>query len=135
MTVGLRLDWTVADFGKRSGEVHERKAQAEQANWNLLQTENRIRINVEKGVRRLRETGLEIEAAQAAVKADVERRRIVSDQVEAKTVNASVLSEAEARLSEARAKLFEARMNRATAQAELNALTGGIRHSGSLREN
>jgi outer membrane protein TolC len=129
MTIGLRLEWTLSEFGKRTGEIRERKAQSEQAAESLRQTENRIRINVEKGVRKLRQTGFEIEAALAAFKAGTERRRIVANQVEAKTVNASALIEADARLSEAQAKLFEARMNRATAQADLEALSGGSRHS------
>jgi outer membrane protein TolC len=125
--VGLRLEWTISEFGKRTSEIHERKAQAEQATENLRQTENRIRLGVEKGVRKLRETDLEIEAAQAAVKTSTERRRITADQVEAKTTNPSMLTEAEAKLREAQAQLFEARTDRATAQAELDALTDGHR--------
>lgn len=123
-TFGLRMDWTLSEFGKRTGLVRERKSQVAQAKENLQLTENRIRIEVEKELRRLQRCATSLEAAQASVTARTEMRRIVSDQVEAKTANASSLTEAEARLVEAQAQLLEARMERATAKAELDKLLG-----------
>ncbi len=123
-TFGLRLDWTLSEFGKRTGQVRERKSQVAQAKENLQLTEDRIRIEVEKELRKLRRCATSLQAAQAGVAARTEMRRLVSDQVEAKTANASLLTEAEAKLSEAQAQLFEARMARATARAELDKLVG-----------
>jgi outer membrane protein TolC len=123
-TVGLRMDWTISEFGKRTGMIRERKSQVSQAKENLQITEDRLRIEVGKKLRKLRRCATSLEAAQASVTARTEMRRIVANQVEAKTVNASSLTEAEAKLTEAEAQLFEARMERATAQAELEKLLG-----------
>ncbi len=123
-TIGLRMNWTISEFGKRTGMVRERKSQVSQAKENLQLTENRIRIEVEKKLRKLLRCATSLEAAQASVAARTEMRRIISDQVEAKTANASTLTEAEAKLAEAQAQLFEARMDRAIATAELEKTMG-----------
>jgi outer membrane protein TolC len=51
-------------------------------------------------------------------------RRITADQVEAKTVNASALKQAEAELAEAEAGLFQAQAEQSTARAELERTLG-----------
>lgn len=123
-TFGLRLDWTLSEFGKRTGKVRERQSQVAQAKENLSLTQNHIRINVEKGMRKLNRCVSALEAAQANVTANTEMRRIVGDQVEAKSANVSALAEADAKLAEAQAQLFDARMERATAKAELDKILG-----------
>jgi multidrug efflux pump subunit AcrB/outer membrane protein TolC len=123
-TVGLRLEWTLSEFGKRTGQISERKAQLSQAQENLRQTEDRVQIDVKKTLRKLRRSDTVLKAAQAAVTARTELRRITADQVEAKTANPSSLSDADAKLAEARAQLFSAHMEQATARAELEKLLG-----------
>jgi len=123
-TFGLRMEWTLSEFGKRTGLVRERKSQVAQAKDNLQLTENRIHMEVEKGLRKLRRCTTLLETAQASVTARTEMRRIVANQVEAKTANASSLTSAEAKLTEAQAQLFEARMGRAIARAELDKILG-----------
>jgi outer membrane protein TolC len=123
-TFGLRLDWTLSEFGKRTGKVRERQSQVAQAKENLRLTQNHVRINVEKGMRTLNRCASALEAAQANVTAHTEMRRVVADQVTANTANASVLTEAEAALAEAQAQLFDARVKRATAKAELDRILG-----------
>jgi len=123
-TFGLRMDWTLSEFGKRTGKVRERQSQVAQAKDNLSLTQNHIRMDVEKGVRKLNRCASALEAAQENVAASTEMRRIVGDQVGAKTANASALAEAEAKLAEAQAQLFEVRMRRATAKAELEKTLG-----------
>jgi outer membrane protein TolC len=122
--VGLRMNWTLLEFGKRSGEVRERKAGVDEAEENLRHAENRARVDVEKSVRKLRRTETGLEAAREGVEARAEMQRITSNQVEAKTVNASALKEADAQLSEAQAELFQAEAERATARAELERTLG-----------
>jgi multidrug efflux pump subunit AcrB/outer membrane protein TolC len=122
--VGLRLNWTIADFGKRAGQVRERRAELAQAQENLHLTEDRVRIDVEKQMRKLHRAQTGLDAAQANVAARAEMRRIAADRVETKTANASVLADAEAQLAEAQAKLFQARADCVTAQAELNRILG-----------
>lgn len=118
-SVGLKMNWTLADFGKRTGQVRERRAEVEEAEENLQHAENRARVDVEERLRKLRRTETGLEAAREAVAARAEMRRITANQLEAKTANASALKVAEAQLAEAEAELFEAEMERSTARAEL----------------
>jgi outer membrane protein TolC len=123
-TIGVRLEWTLSEFGKRTGQIKERKSQLEQAQENLRQTQDRVRIDIDKTLRKLRRSETALKAAQAAVSARTEALRISSDQVEAKTANVSTLSEAKAKLAEAEAQLFEVHMEQATEEAELEKLLG-----------
>lgn len=125
-TIGVRLEWTLSEFVKRTVQIEERKMQLEQAQENLLQTENRVQIRVDKALRKLRRNETALKAAQTAVSARTEAQRLSSDQVEAKTANASTVSEAKAKLAEAEAQFFEVQMERATEEAELEKLVGKV---------
>jgi len=122
--VGLKMSWTLVEFGKRSGQVRERQAQVAEAEENLRHAESRVRVEIEKSVRKVRRTESGLEAARESVEARAEMRRITANQVEAKTVNASALKQAEAELAEAEAELFQAEMERGTARAELERTLG-----------
>jgi multidrug efflux pump subunit AcrB/outer membrane protein TolC len=122
--VGLKMNWTLLEFGKRSGQVHERQAQVAEAEENLRHVENRMRVEIEKEVRKVRRAETGLEAARESVAARAEMRRITANQVEAKTVNPSALKEAEGQLAEAEAVLFQAEMERSTARAELERTVG-----------
>jgi multidrug efflux pump subunit AcrB/outer membrane protein TolC len=123
-TFGIRLSWTLSEFGKRTGKVRELQSQVAQARENLSLTQDRVRIDAEKQLRKLHRTISALDAAQANVNARTEMRRIVADQVAAQTANASALSDAEGKLAEAQAQLFDARVEQATAKAELEKLHG-----------
>jgi multidrug efflux pump subunit AcrB/outer membrane protein TolC len=122
--VGLRSEWTISEFGKRTGLVKERHAQVSEAQENVQHTENQVRIDIEKEVRKLNRTQDELDAAQRKVKAQTENLRITGDQVHASTANLSALRETEAQLAEAQAQLFDAEKDRAIAQAELDRTLG-----------
>lgn len=124
--VGLKMNWTLLEFGKRSGQVHERQDQVAEAEENLRHAENRVRMDIEKEMRKVRRAETGLEAARESVAARTEMRRITADQVEAKTVNPSALKEAEAQLAEAEAELFQAEMERSTARAELERTLGRV---------
>lgn len=123
-TVGLRLEWTLSEFGKRTGRIDERRSQLAQAQENLQQVESHIQIELQKTLRKLQRTDTALKAAEATVTASAEMRRITADQVEAKTANASALSDADAKLAEARALLFDVYVERATERAVLEKLSG-----------
>jgi multidrug efflux pump subunit AcrB len=122
--VGLKMDWTLLEFGKRSGKVHESRAQVDEAEENLRHAENRVRMNIEEGVRKVRRAETGLTAARESVEARTEMRRITANQLEAKTVNASALQEADAQLAEAEAELFQAEAERSTARAQLERTLG-----------
>jgi outer membrane protein TolC len=122
--VGLKMNWTLLEFGKRSGQVHERQAQVAEAEENLRHVENRVRVEIEKEVRKVQRTETGLEAARESVAARAEMRRITANQVAASTANPSALKEAEGQLAEAEAVLFQAEMERNTARAELERTMG-----------
>lgn len=117
--VGVKVDWTLVEFGKRAATVRERKAQVAEAEENLIHVESRVRIETEKQARRLRRADSGLAAAREALAARKEMRRITADQVEAKTANKSALMEAEAGQAAAEATMLQAEMEKDTARAEL----------------
>ena len=122
--VGLKMSWTLAEFGKRGGQVRERKAQVAEAEENLRHAESRLRVDLEKEARKVRRAETGLEAARESVEARREMRRITANQLEAKTVNASALKEADGQLAEAEAELFQAEAERAVVRAELERTLG-----------
>jgi len=122
--VGLKMDWTLFEFGKRSGQVHERQAQVAEAEENLRQVQNRVRVDIEKEVRKVRRAETGLEAARESVAARAEMRRITANRVEASTATPSALKDAEGQLAEAEAGLFQAEMERSTTRAELERTVG-----------
>jgi multidrug efflux pump subunit AcrB len=122
--VGVKMSWTLLEFGKRSGQVHERQAQVAEAEENLRHVENRVRVEIEKEVRKVRRAETGLEASRESVAARAEMRRITANQLQANTVNPSALKEAEGQLAEAEAVLFQAEMERNKARAELERTVG-----------
>ena len=117
--VGLRMDWTISEFGKRIGLVRERRAQVSEAEVSLRETENRVRMDVESEVRKVNRSETGLEAARDDVDVRAELVRITGDQVVAKTATESTLREAQAQLADAKAEFFDAEMQRVIALAEL----------------
>ena len=122
--VGFRSEFTISEFGKRIGLVKERHAQVSEAKENVHHTESQVRIDIEKGLRKLNRTQDELDAAQRQAKAATENLRIIGDQVHSSTANVSALRDAEAQLAEAEAQLFDAEKDRAIAKAELDRTLG-----------
>jgi multidrug efflux pump subunit AcrB/outer membrane protein TolC len=122
--VGFRMDWTISEFGKRIGLVHERKAQVAEAKEHLLSVENKIHMDVEKEARKVHRSETGLQAARESVAARTELLRITGNQFEAKTATESALKDARAQLAESKALLFDAEMQHAIAQAELSRTQG-----------
>jgi multidrug efflux pump subunit AcrB/outer membrane protein TolC len=117
--VGVRMDWTISEFGKRIGLVRERRAQVSQANENLHATENKVHMNVQSEVRKIHRAETGLQAARESVAARTELLRITNDEVVAKTATLASLKDAQAQLADAKAQLFDAEMQRVVSQAEL----------------
>src|SRR5258706_4627696 len=89
--IGLRLTWTVLEFGKRRGQVLERRAQAAQAEESLAHARRRIQIEVEKAIRKLNRAETALDSARQLFASTKEARRVMSDRLEAGTANQSAL--------------------------------------------
>jgi multidrug efflux pump subunit AcrB/outer membrane protein TolC len=124
-TFGLHMTWTIFEFGKRRGQVSERLAGVAQAEENLARLRNRVRIDVEKAVRKLNRAQTGVESARELVAANTEGRRVRSDEAEAGTANRSVFLESDASMLNAQADLLRAEFDRSVAAADLARLTGG----------
>ena len=122
--VGLHMTWTIFEFGKRRGQVAERSAEVVQAEENLTRVRNRIRIDVEKAVRKLNRAETGVLSAKELVKATTEARRVSSDQADSGTANRSVFLESEASMFSAQADLLRAEYDRSVAAADVARLTG-----------
>jgi len=122
--VGLHMTWTIFEFGKRRGQVSERSAEVAQAEENLARLRNRVRIDVEKAVRKLNRAETGVNSATELVAATTEGHRVTSDQAEAGTANRSVFLESEASMLNAQADLLRAEYDRSVAAADLARLTG-----------
>ena len=117
--VGVRMDWTISEFGKRIGLVRERKSQVAEAEENLRSTERKVRMDVQSETRKIHRSETGLDAMRQSVAARTELVRITKDQVAAKTATESALKDAQAQLADSKAQLFDAEMQRVIARAEL----------------
>jgi multidrug efflux pump subunit AcrB/outer membrane protein TolC len=124
--VGLHLTWTVFEFGKRRGQVSERRAEVAQAEENRAQVRRRVQVDVEKAVRKLNRAETALDSAKQLLASATEARRVTSDRVEAGTVNPSALLDAEAAISGAQADVLRAEYDRSVAAADLARLAGTL---------
>jgi multidrug efflux pump subunit AcrB/outer membrane protein TolC len=124
--VGLHLTWTVFEFGKRRGQVSERRAEVAQAEENRAQVRRRVQVDVEKAVRKLNRAETALDSARQLLASVTEARRVTSDRVEAGTVNQSALLDAEAAISGAQADVLRAEYDRSVAAADLARLAGTL---------
>ena len=106
--VGVHAEWTISEFGKRIGLVRERKSQVAQAKENLLETERKIRMDVQSETRKVHRSETGLEAARDAVAVRTELVRITNDQVVAKTAT-SLLSKTRRRNSPMRRPSYSMR--------------------------
>jgi multidrug efflux pump subunit AcrB/outer membrane protein TolC len=121
---GVHMTWTLFEFGKRRGQVMERTAEVAQAEENLARLRNRVRIDVEKAVRKLNRAETGVESARQLVAATTEARRVTSNEAEAGTANRSVFLDSEASMLSAQADLLRAEFDRNVAAADLARITG-----------
>jgi outer membrane protein TolC len=121
---GVHVTWTMFEFGKRRGQVSERSAEVAQAEENLARLKNRVRIDVEKAVRKLNRAETGVNSATELVAATTEARRVSSDHAEIGTANRSAFLDSEASMFSAQADLLRAEYDRSVAAADLTRLTG-----------
>lgn len=122
--LGARMSWEVFEFGKRKAQVGERQAQLEQAEENLRRLRSRVRVEVEKGRRKIERLEDLVRVAERAVEVRREARRIAADHAELGVATALASRQAEAALASAEAQLLEARVGLRLAHAELERTLG-----------
>ncbi|MCC6858515.1 MAG: efflux RND transporter permease subunit [Bryobacterales bacterium] len=121
---GLRLTYSLFDWGRRSAAVKEREAQLAQAEQDLQRVERRVAIEVEKAYRRLQRVQGVAALAREAHGVRLEALRIARDQHELGLSGQAACEEANAAAAAADAELRAAEYQVETAIADLDRLAG-----------
>ncbi|WP_243320805.1 efflux RND transporter permease subunit [Geothrix sp. SG200] len=122
---GLSLSWTIFDWGKRSGVVHQRAALASQASSNYDRVRNRTEIDLDRLLRKLETARILSEAAEDANAMNVEKARLAGNQHKSGLIPVSKKLEADAEATASEAELLAARLGLDLTRAELDRLLGG----------
>jgi len=121
-TVGIKLDWDILDWGRRSGIKGERSAQLIQASQNLMRVKEQLRSDVSKAYRRITLTKRVLQTASKAYDLYKEKYRITGDMHEAGLVSDAVLTEGRAEMINAKADLTAAELDHELSIAQMNRL-------------
>lgn len=122
--LGLALNWTVFDGGRKRAVIGEREAQLTQAEENLRRLRNRITIDVEKAYRKVNRSQQLVEVAREAVALWRESERIAADQFDVGVLVNAGYREAQAARSKSEADLLQAELGYRLAVAELERIVG-----------
>src|SRR6516225_4926061 len=123
-TVGINLDYTVFDFGKRRATVRERQTQLEEAEQNLEHLKEEVAVAVERSYNKLERTRSMVNVAAQAAKLREESERLANNQQQQGLVLISDVRHATAANYKAKADLLQANLAYLLAWAELERTVG-----------
>jgi outer membrane protein TolC len=124
--VGVEATWNVFDWGKRKGEVGQRRAQQSQAEQNLARLDKRVGIEIDKVYRKLERDRKVVDAAREALAMSQEDARLSENRLAAGTVTAARHAETVAALKRAEVDRLQAELGYRLTRAELERLKGGL---------
>ena len=122
--VGVQLSWNIFDWGKRKGEIGQRKAKQLQAQENLARIDKRIGIEIDKVFRKLERSAQMIDVAQEALSLRQENARLDEKRFKTGTVNAATHAETIAALKKAAMEDLKASLQYRLAKAEFDQIAG-----------
>jgi len=122
--VGLHLDWTLFDFGKRHAAVREREAQLSQAEENLRRLKDEVAVGIEKSYNKVERTRNMVQVANQVVALRQESERLASNQLTQGVMLVSERKQATAATYKAEADLLQAKLGYLLAWAELERVVG-----------
>ncbi len=122
--VGVELSWDIFDWGKRRGEIGQRKAQQLQAKENLERIDKRVGIEIDKVFRKLDNSKKMIGVAQEVLALRRENARLDEKQFKAGTVNAAKHAETIAALKKAEVEDLKASLQYRLTLTELDQISG-----------
>ncbi|MEW6488030.1 MAG: efflux RND transporter permease subunit [Thermodesulfobacteriota bacterium] len=124
--VGVEATWNVFDWGKRRGDVGQRRAQQSQAEQNLARLDKRVGIEIDKVYRKLERDRKVVDAAREALAMSQEDARLSENRLAAGTVTAARHAETVAALKKAEMDRLQAELGYRLTRAELERLKGGL---------
>jgi outer membrane protein TolC len=123
-TVGINLNYTLWDFGKRRAAVRERGSQLAEAEQNLERLKEEVAVSVERSYNKLERTRSMVNVATQVAQLRQESERLATNQAAQGVVLISDVRHATAANYEAKAELLQARLGYLLAWAELERTIG-----------
>jgi len=123
-TVGINLNYTLWDFGKRRASVREYSAQLAEAQENLEHLKDQVAVAVERSYNKLERTKSMVNVATQVAQLRQENERLATNQAAQGIVLISDVRHATAAHYEAKAELLQASLGYLLAWAELERTVG-----------
>ena len=123
-TVGINVNYTVFDFGKRRANVRESQTQLAESEQNLERLKERVAVEVERSCNKLERTKNMVSVAVQAAKLREESERLATNQRQQGLVLISDVRHATAANYRAKADLLQANLAYLLAWAELQKTIG-----------
>ena len=109
-SVGLSARWHVWDWGKRSHEVAAKQLELKQAENQVREAQDQVRLEVNRKLRALRQAEAQIPVAQLAAKTSREKLRVVDNKYRQSTALIEDVLKAQADLAQSRRDVEEAKL-------------------------
>jgi outer membrane protein TolC len=123
-TVGINLNYTLWDFGKRRATVREHSAQLAEAEQNLERLKEQVGVAIERSYNKLERTRSMVHVATQVAQLRQESERLATNQAAQGVVLISDVRHATAANYEAKAELLQANLGYLLAWAELQRTVG-----------
>jgi outer membrane protein TolC len=121
---GIRLNYTLWDFGKRRAAVRERASQLAEAEQYLEHLKEQLAVAIERGYNKLERTRNMVNVANQVARLRQESKRLATNQAAQGVVLISDVRHAAAANYEAKAELLQANLGYLLAWAELERTIG-----------
>lgn len=123
-TVGVNINYTLWDFGKRKSAVQERDTQLREAEVNLERLKEKVAVEVERSYNKLERTKSMVNVARQVAELRAESERLANEQAGQGVVLPSDVRHATAATYKAKADLLQASLGYVLAFAELERAVG-----------
>ena len=123
-TVGIDLNYTLWDFGKRRATVREHSSQLAEAEQNLEHLKEQVAVAIERSYNKLERTRSMVNVATQVAQLRQESERLATNQATQGVVLISDVRHAAAANYEAKAELLQANLGYLLAWAELERTVG-----------
>jgi len=123
-TVGINLNYTLWDFGKRRATVREHSAQLAEAEQNVERLKEQVGVAIERSYNKLERTRSMVHVATQVAQLRQESERLATNQAAQGVVLISDVRHATAANYEAKAELLQANLGYLLAWAELQRTVG-----------
>jgi outer membrane protein len=123
-TVGISMNYTLWDFGKRRATVREHSAQLAEAQEDLEHLKDQVAVAVERSYNKLERTKSMVNVATQVAQLRQESERLATNQAAQGVVLISDVRHATAAHYQAKAELLQARLGYLLAWAELERTVG-----------